>query len=288
MTVLFNMNRIKTILNNLRLSNKYAISNPINFEEKWSFNATGIQLISLISIGCLLIGVLFTLFVLKGPFSSYFTKNDITLDRNNLENQHRKIVSLNKRIDEQDAYIASIKRIISGDIIADSLDQKIPEGQTQNTSKIQTERSENEAKLSAKVKDDLRTNPKRKKQSTIHYFVEPVNGFISQDFNVDNHPGIDIVAAKDKTILACLSGTVIYSGYTQKDGYVLILDHANGYISVYKHTKTVLKKLGSKVQMSDPIAIVGNTGENTSGPHLHFELWYNQSAVNPKDYMNFK
>ncbi len=282
------MNRIKTILNNLRQSNKYAISNPINFEEKWSFNATGIQLISLISIGCLLIGILFTLFVLKGPFSSYFTKNDITLDRNNLENQHIKIVSLNKRIDEQDAYIASIKRVISGDIIADSLDQDIPEGQTQNISKIQTDRSENEAKLSEKVKDDLRTNPKRKKQSTIHYFVEPVNGFISQDFNVDDHPGIDIVTAKDKTILACLSGTVIYSGYTQKDGYVLILDHANGYLSVYKHTKTILKKLGSKVQMSDPIAIVGNTGENTSGPHLHFELWYNQSAVNPKDYMNFK
>lgn len=282
------MNRIKTILNNLRQSNKYAISNPINFEEKWSFNATGIQLISLISIGCLLIGVLFTFFVLKGPFSSYFTKNDITLDRNNLENQHRKIVSLNKRIDEQDAYIASIKRIISGEIIADSLEQDIPEGQTQNISKIQTDRSENEAKLSEKVKDDLRTNPKRKKQSTIQYFIEPVNGFISQDFNVDNHPGIDIVTAKDKTVLACLSGTVIYSGYTQKDGYVLILDHANGYVSVYKHTKTVLKKIGAKVQMSDPIAIVGNTGENTSGPHLHFELWYNQSAVNPKDYMNFK
>jgi len=282
------MNRIKTILNNLRQSNKYAISNPINFDEKWSFNATGIQLISLISIGCLLIGVLFTFFVLKGPFSSYFTKNDITLDRNNLENQHIKIISLNKRIDEQDAYIASIKRIISGDIIADSLEQDIPEGQTQNISKIQTDRSENEAKLSEKVKDDLRTNPKRKKQSTIQYFIEPVNGFISQGFNVDNHPGIDIVTAKDKTVLACLSGTVIYSGYTQKDGYVLILDHANGYISVYKHTKTVLKKIGAKVQMSDPIAIVGNTGENTSGPHLHFELWYNQSAVNPKDYMNFK
>ena len=282
------MNRIKTILNNLRQSNKYAISNPINFEEKWSFNATGIQLISLISIGCLLIGVLFTFFVLKGPFSSYFTKNDITLDRNNLENQHIKIISLNKRIDEQDAYIASIKSIISGDIISDSLDQDIPEGQTQNTSKIQTDRSENEAKLSEKVKDDLRTNPKRKKQSTIQYFIEPVNGFISQGFNVDNHPGIDIVTAKDKTVLACLSGTVIYLGYTQRDGYVLILDHANGYISVYKHAKTVLKKIGAKIQMSDPIAIVGNTGENTSGPHLHFELWYNQSAVNPKDYMNFK
>ena len=282
------MNRIRTILFNLRQSNKYAISNPINFEEKWSFNATGIQLFSFISIFCLIIGILFTFLALKGPFSSYLTKNDVTLDRTNLEIQHQKIISLNQRINEQEAYILSIKKIISGDVIEDSLDQNIPETQPVNTTKIQTERTENETKLSEKVKDDLRTNPKRRKKSTIQFFVEPVTGVISQEFDINNHPGLDIVTTKDKTVLACLSGTVIYSGYTQKDGFVLILDHANGYISVYKHTKTVLKKLGSKVQMSDPIAIVGNTGENTSGPHLHFELWYNQSAVNPKDYMNFK
>ncbi|MEY3236219.1 MAG: hypothetical protein RI883_320 [Bacteroidota bacterium] len=282
------MFRLKSILFKLRQSNKYAISNPINFEEKWSFNATGIQLISLILLVCLIIGILFTFLVLKGPFSSYFTKNDISLDRNNLEIQHRKIISLNKRIDEQEAYILSIRKIISGDIVTDSLDQNITEPQSINTSKIQTDRSENEVYLSDKVKDDLRTNSKRRKKSSIQFFIEPVKGVISQDFNLNNHPGIDIVTSKDKTVLACLSGTVIYSGFTQKDGFVLILDHGNGYISVYKHTKTLLKKIGAKVQMSDPIAIVGNSGENTTGPHLHFELWYNQSAVNPKDYMNFK
>jgi murein DD-endopeptidase MepM/ murein hydrolase activator NlpD len=72
------------------------------------------------------------------------------------------------------------------------------------------------------------------------------------------------------------------------DGYILILDHANGYITVYKHNKKALKKIGEKVKLGDPIAIVGNTGDNTDGPHLHFELWYNQSPVNPTDYMNFK
>ncbi len=282
------MNRIKIILFKLRQSNKYAISNPTNFEERWSFNATGIQLISLMLIICLFIGFLFTFFVIKGPFSTYFTKNDVTLDRNNLEMQHRKITSLNKRIDEQEAYILSIKKIITGEIIVDSLDEKAPESNPTNTVTIHTDQTENEANLSEKVKDDLRTNPKKKKKSAIQFFVEPVTGTVSQEFDVNNHSGIDIVTAKDRTILACLSGTVIYSGYSQKDGFVLVLDHANGYISVYKHTKIILKKLGSKVQMSDPIAIVGNTGENTNGPHLHFELWYNQSAVNPKDYMNFK
>jgi murein DD-endopeptidase MepM/ murein hydrolase activator NlpD len=111
---------------------------------------------------------------------------------------------------------------------------------------------------------------------------------VSQGFDLKEHPAIDIVVPKDKTILACLAGTVVYSGYTQKDGFILILDHANGYLSVYKHNKTVLKKTGSRVQMNDPIAIAGNSGENSTGPHLHFELWYNQSAVNPEDYMRFK
>ena len=152
---------------------------------------------------------------------------------------------------------------------------------------IQTEQTENENELSAKVKADLRTNS-RKKNSILHYFVEPVKGVISQPFDLENHPAVDIVTENDKNIVACLSGTIIYAGFTQKDGFVIVLDHSNGFLSVYKHAKTLLKKMGAKVQMSDPIAIVGNTGENSTGPHLHFELWYNQSVVNPADYMKFE
>lgn len=282
------MNRLKAILNKLRQLKKYSASNPSNFEENWSFNATGIQLISLISLIFVIIGLAFTFLILKGPFSSYFTQNDITIDRKKLENQYQEISALNKRIADQEAYLKNVKKIISGETIQDSLNENVPEVRQILPADIEIEQTDNEKKLSEKVKDDLRTNGKKKKISSIQYFAEPVTGYISQGFNLENHPAIDIVTSKDKNVLACLSGTVIYSGYTQKDGFVIVLDHANGFISVYKHNKTILKKMGAKVQISDPIAIVGNTGENTTGPHLHFELWYNQSIVNPEDYMEFK
>lgn len=281
------MNRIRSILNNLRQSKKYSASNPTNFEEIWSFNATGIQLISLVALVFIIVGILVSLLIFKGPFSSYFSKNDITIERKKLESQHRDILKLNNKIEEQEAYIASIKRILSGEIIEDSLDENVPEVQTISPADIETELTENQTKLSDKVKDDLRTNTK-KKSAVLQYFVEPVKGVVSQKFDLIKHPAVDIVTSRDKNVLACLSGTVIYSGFTQKDGFVIIIDHANGFISVYKHNKTILKKMGAKVQMSDPIAIVGNTGENSTGPHLHFELWYNQSVVNPEDYMKFE
>lgn len=282
------MNRLKAILNKLRQLKKYSASNPSNFEENWSFNATGIQLISLISLIFVIIGLAFTFLILKGPFSSYFTQNDITIDRKKLENQYQEISALNKRIADQEAYLKNVKKIISGETIQDSLNENVPEVRQILPADLEIEQTDNEKKLSEKVKDDLRTSGKKKKISSIQYFAEPVTGYISQGFNLENHPAIDIVTSKDKNVLACLSGTVIYSGYTQKDGFVIVLDHANGFISVYKHNKTILKKMGAKVQISDPIAIVGNTGENTTGPHLHFELWYNQSIVNPEDYMEFK
>ena len=92
---------------------------------------------------------------------------------------------------------------------------------------------------------------------------------------------------KDTPIKTVADGIVIFTGFTADTGYVIIIEHSNGYLSVYKHNKALLKKVGSKVFMNDPIAIVGNTGENSTGPHLHFELWYQQHPVDPKDYMKF-
>lgn len=280
-------NRWNNFLNRLKQPRKIAAINPTNFEEIWSFNATGVQLISVIVLVFLIVGIVFTLLVVKGPFSSYFTQNDVSIERKKLENQHKNILELNKRIDEQENYISSIKLILSGETIKDSLDENIPEVQQISSADIQTDLTENQQELSKEVKDDLRTNSKKKRNAAMQYFVRPVSGEVSQKYDLVNHPAIDIVTSRDENVLACLSGTVIFSGYSAKDGFIIILDHANGYLSVYKHCKAVLKKTGAKVQMSDPIAIVGNTGENSTGPHLHFELWYNQSVVNPEDYMNF-
>ena len=84
-----------------------------------------------------------------------------------------------------------------------------------------------------------------------------------------------------------MDGIIIYSGYTKNDGNFIIIDHVGSYLSIYKHNKVNLKKTGQRVQLGDPIAIVGNTGENSTGPHLHFELWFEQRPVDPETFMTF-
>jgi len=282
------MGYLQNILEKLRLKSKYSASNPENFKELWSFQATRIQLFSLVFIFVLIIGILFTFFILKGPFSGYFTKDDVSIERKKLEEQHNQLIDLTKKISAQEKYIQTIRLIIDGEVPEDTSTSVLPDVIDIQPSEFNSEATKNEILLAKKVKDDLRSTKAQKKDRNVPYFSSPAKGVVSQKFNIKSHNGIDIVVPKDKTILACLAGTVVYSGYTQKDRFILILDHSNGYISVYKHNKTVLKKSGSRVQMNDPISIAGNSGENSTGPHLHFELWYNQSAVDPEDYMSFK
>lgn len=281
------MNWVKTFWANLKKVRKYSASDPKNFEETWSFTANRIQLISLLTLISVLFGVLFTLLMIKGPFSGYFSKNDITIERSELETQLKEINKLKVKIDQQENYIESVQKIISGEGIVDSLEEDVPEVKNINTSDIETDATEAEKQLNEKVKQDLRTIQKRR-QTNLPFFSAPVKGVISQSYDRNGHFGVDIVTTKDKNVVACLAGTVIYSGYSQKDGNMIILAHSNGFISVYKHNKILLKKTGVKVQMNDPIAIVGNSGENSTGPHLHFELWFNQNSVNPQDYISFK
>jgi murein DD-endopeptidase MepM/ murein hydrolase activator NlpD len=122
---------------------------------------------------------------------------------------------------------------------------------------------------------------------TSSLFDAPVKGIISDKFSPDRHPAVDIVCEKGATIKACLDGVIVYSGYTKEDGYFTILDHGNNYISIYKHNKVNLKQIGQRVQLGDPIAIAGNTGENSTGPHLHFELWFEQKPIDPQTLMSF-
>ena len=108
-------------------------------------------------------------------------------------------------------------------------------------------------------------------------------------FNITKqHFGIDIVAAKDIPIKAIADGTVILSTWTYETGYVMAIQHSNNIVSFYKHNSALLKRLGDVVNAGEPIAIIGNSGEQSSGPHLHFEIWYEGSPVNPLDFISFE
>ncbi|CEN48845.1 Putative peptidase (fragment) [Capnocytophaga canimorsus] len=117
----------------------------------------------------------------------------------------------------------------------------------------------------------------------------PLRGEISNEFSPENrHYGIDIIAAEGTPVKVVADGTVIFSDWTIETGYVIIVEHKDNLISVYKHNSSLAKRQGNQVRTGEVIATVGNTGELTTGPHLHFELWNNGYAINPLSHIDFK
>ncbi len=205
------------------------------------------------------------------------------------------IDTIENEIQSGKKYINQIKNILQGKAPQDTFTEnreiveKIGNGEELNfqTSeldsilKAQIEKTENEALPNI---ENVNTSANL---ANLH-FVVPLKGMISREFDLKSgHLGIDIVPGTDETILATLPGTVVIAAWSIETGYVVELQHDNNLISFYKHNSVLLKKVGDRVVAGESIATVGNSGEETTGPHLHFELWYNGSPVNPRDYITF-
>ena len=119
----------------------------------------------------------------------------------------------------------------------------------------------------------------------LHFFT-PLKGVVSQGFDA-THPYVDITAAEGSAVKATLDGTVIYTGWSEDDGNTIQIQHTDDIVSIYKHNDKLLKKAGDKVKAGTSIAIVGNTGDTSTGTHLHFELWHKGEAVDPSRYIKF-
>lgn len=123
--------------------------------------------------------------------------------------------------------------------------------------------------------------------STNHFFA-PVKGMITKKYNPQQlHYGIDVVAGEEAAIKSIKNGTVILASWTDDTGHVIGIQHSDNIISVYKHCSLLNKKIGDRVETGEVIAIIGNSGEYTTGPHLHFELWHQGTPLNPEDFIVF-
>ncbi len=276
------MSFFRNSIRKLKKNIKFSITNPENFREIWSVNSTVLQVISLGLIS-LFVFVFFIGFIFK---LSFF--DDISIERDKLEIQNQKVRDLTNKMNAQEDYISNIKLILSGEIPVNTpMDSVVEIRDSLFKIEFDSQFSDEEKQLALKVKEDMSTLESENVRA-IKYFGSPIFGEISQKFNIKNHKGIDIVARKNDIIKSCLAGVIVYSGYTNKDGNLLIIQHDDGVVSVYKHNKRLIKKTGQRVKLGDPIAIIGNTGENTDGPHLHFELWIDQTPVDPQGYIKFK
>ena len=119
-------------------------------------------------------------------------------------------------------------------------------------------------------------------------FLSPLKGEITNRFDLKKgHYGIDVIASNNEAVKAILNGTVVYADWTPENGHVIQLQHAQNLVSTYKHNSFLLKKTGDLVKAGDAVAIVGNSGELSTGPHLHFELWHNGIPLDPEKFVVF-
>ena len=159
-----------------------------------------------------------------------------------------------------------------------------------NKGKISFEKSKEDSILRVVVEAEDKSSIIIKKNNSNDFlvFFAPINGMITDRFdNKTKHFGIDLVAKEKTRISSVLEGTVVISNWTSETGYVIGIQHKNDYFSLYKHNSVLLKSVGDFVNASDHIAIIGNSGELSSGPHLHFELWRQGVPVNPEEYILF-
>lgn len=204
-----------------------------------------------------------------------------------------KMDSLEKQIDIRDQYVENIRSILLGRQTESYMNESDTLVELSN---ISFDQSDFDSLLNAQIEEEQKYNvtsrvyePVRQSfdLNKIHFFC-PLKGTTTNLYDTKgNHYGIDIVSNQNEPILSVLEGTVVMAGWTLEAGYVIQVQHDNNLISVYKHNSQLLKKMGDRVKTGEPLAIIGNTGEFTTGPHLHFELWHQGRPLNPNDYIVF-
>lgn len=282
----------KTLSTWLTTRHQFVIRSEENFAEKQSIGFSYAQLILLAVVTAILLFALSMLMAKTVLARWYDPKHEQMVLNQRLIELGRYIDSLETEEEYKDQYINNLRRVISGDTVVQGSLNLETGGQVTAVQSPENLQSTGRDSLFRKEFEEsgigvIGLNTKYKELEGMYYFA-PLTGSISDHFNLQKgHFGVDIVAKANEPIKAITDGTVIFSSWTQDSGYVIILQHRGNLISAYKHNAQLLKKVGTFVTGGEIIAIIGNTGELTNGPHLHFELWYNGNVLNPEEFINF-
>jgi len=276
------------------LTSRYrlVVMNDDTFEEQYSFKLSRINLYILLSIILVILNIIIVSAIVFTPIKEYIPGYaDVNL-RRNLTMLKLKVDSMDVELQQKDLYVSNIRNIIAGKVDTGvTFIDSIPANFEIEHNKISQEDSLLRAEMESE--DNFRilfTGTEFAKQKTIedYYFFPAIKGFITSDFDVSTgHYGIDVVAPENESIKSTLDGIVIQSSWTLDSGYVIAIQHESNLVSFYKHNSVLLKKVGTFVHAGDVIAIIGSSGEMTTGPHLHFELWHRGTPLNPSDYIVF-
>lgn len=195
--------------------------------------------------------------------------------------------SLELALEYNQNYLNSIQRILQGEVIDTVLQELQNDTSVGNDPIVLSEPSAQDSAFREWVEEENAfTLSNRVPNLDIPQLFSPLEGVVTSSFDKSTgHYAVDIAAAKNTPIKSCYEGTVIFADWTSETGHIIIIQHENNLLSAYKHNSALLKEVGEFVRSGEAIAIIGNSGENSTGPHLHFELWFEGAAINPEDFI---
>lgn len=260
-----------------RLRDNYRISilDDENLEEVGSYNLSLLSFYIFISVVALLLSVMVISFIVFTPVKRLIPGYGDINDNKKFIELSRKVDALEEEVRAYDVYTIGLKNMLTGGIHNSSVE------------KIDSlEALKNIPPQMINQADVLES--KRAKELNFLKFAVPVSGKISARFRPDiQHYGVDILAAKDSPIKSIMDGIVINADQSITTGNSVFIQHTKNLVSVYKHNSALLVKTGDIVKTGQAVAIIGNTGEMSTGPHLHFEMWYDGKYINPENYLTF-
>lgn len=277
------------------LTNRYLliIRNEENFAEKKTISFNYARLL-LVATAAFIIAIVLSVYIVTIVLEEWLDPRYAMMQSNRqLVDLTMKLDSLEYEISQKDEYMTNIRKIIGGDKAgAESLgemeNEALANTEINFDEKIQPIDSQFRAEFEKKEVGALTYESTSYNEFRELFLFTPMEGIITDGFNPKkDHYGVDIVAKENEPVKCVSDGVVIFSSWTLDSGYVIGVQHRGNLISVYKHNSEILKNVGSFVSGGEIIAIIGNTGELTSGPHLHFELWHNGNPVNPQEYVAF-
>lgn len=275
------------------LKNKYRLSifKDHTYEEVFTFRLTKLNLLAFVGFSSILLIVLTAALIAFTPIRVYIPGYPDSQLRRQIILNALMVDSLQHQIQIRDQYYENLIDIIAG------REPRSYEARTDTTIKtedIRFTKSEQDSILRAQIEGEEQFNLLLvDDRSNINYFravhfFPPVKGLIINHFSPEtNHFGVDLVAEPNQPVMAVLDGTVTVATWTMETGYIIQIQHANNFLSFYKHNAELLKSAGDVVKAGETIAIVGNSGELSTGPHLHFELWRNGAPLNPENFIVF-
>lgn len=277
----------RKLLNKFRL----VILNENTFEERLSFRLNRLNVFVFSSLLIFILIALTYLLIALTPLREFIPGYSSTALKRKATELSFKTDSLQRVISMNDLYFESIKNVLTGDLKALNFNKdSIVRAVKLEASEVDLNPIAEDSLLREKVSKEDKYNIFESATSRTNFVLfPPVNGMISEPYNAkEKHYAIDVAVAKDSPIKAVADGIVIFAEWTANTGYVIIIEHSYGLISVYKHNAGLTKLQGDLVIAGEVIATAGNTGALTTGPHLHFELWNDGFPINPTNFIDFK